>query len=61
MSYHPQASADQLPNKMLFDPNKAFAFDQKSAVDGGPYSEDTIRRRIQPSGLQNDNVPSYVT
>ena len=29
ISYHPQASADLLPNKILFDPNKAFAFDQK--------------------------------
>ena len=29
MSYHPQASADQLPNKMRFDSNKAFAFDHK--------------------------------
>ena len=47
MSYQPRASAEQLRNKMLFDPNKAFAFDQKSAVDGGPYSEDTLRRRIQ--------------
>ena len=28
-NYQSQASADQLPNKMLLNPNKAFAFDQK--------------------------------